>query len=187
MDHHANLLSFYDKAHLVPFGEYLPFQSALESIGLEQLTRVRGGFTPGSAPRLTTAPKVPPFIALICYEIIFPDAIRDGDKEPGWMLNLTNDAWFGDTAGPHQHFHQARVRAVEQGLPMVRAANTGISAVTDPYGRIVAELPRNTAQVIDSPLPQAAPATVFVRYGSTIFAALLLFSFAVWGALTIRR
>ncbi|MDA7948015.1 MAG: apolipoprotein N-acyltransferase [Hyphomicrobiaceae bacterium] len=187
MDHHANLISFYDKAHLVPFGEYLPFQSTLESIGLEQLTRVRGGFTAGTGARLTSVPNAPPFIALICYEIIFPDAIRDGDEEPGWLLNLTNDAWFGDTAGPHQHFHQARVRAVEQGLPMVRAANTGISAVTDPYGRIVAELPRNIAQVIDTPLPHAAPHTVFVRFGGSVFALLLLISLATWWGLTFRQ
>ena len=180
MDHHANLLSYYDKAHLVPFGEYLPFQETLESIGLEQLTRVRGGFAEGVAPRLTMAPNVPPFVALICYEIIFPDAIRDGDKEPGWLLNLTNDAWFGDTAGPYQHFHQARVRAVEQGLPLVRAANTGISAVTDPYGRIIEKLPRNVAQIIDSRLPRATPPTYFVSYGGFVLVALLLFAFVAW-------
>jgi len=183
MDDDANLLSYYDKAHLVPFGEYLPFQETLESIGLEQLTRVRGGFTSGSGPRLTSAPNVPPFIALICYEIIFPDAIRDGEEEPGWMLNVTNDAWFGDSAGPYQHFHQARVRAVEQGLPLVRAANTGISAVTDPFGRVIARLPRNTADVIDSGLPHAASSTIFLRFGPIVLIFLLLVAVVMWGAL----
>lgn len=187
MDHHANLLTHYDKAHLVPFGEYLPFQDTLEAIGLEQLTRVRGGFTAGEGPRLTSAPNVPPFVALICYEIIFPDAIRDGEEAPGWLLNVTNDAWFGDTAGPHQHFHQARVRAVEQGLPLVRAANTGISAVTDPYGRTIAELPRNVAEVIDSPLPRALQPTPFVAYGGLIFVAMLLAVFGIWCILTYRQ
>lgn len=187
MDHHANLLTHYDKAHLVPFGEYLPFQDTLEAIGLEQLTRVRGGFTAGEGPRLTLAPNVPPFVALICYEIIFPDAIRDGEEAPGWLLNVTNDAWFGDTAGPHQHFHQARVRAVEQGLPLVRVANTGISAVTDPYGRTIAELPRNVAEVIDSPLPRALQPTPFVAYGRLIFVAMLLAVFGIWCILTYRQ
>lgn len=187
MDHEARLLGHYDKTHLVPFGEYLPFQAALESIGLEQLTRVRGGFTPGVGTRLTMAPNLPPFVALICYEIIFPDAIREAGRKPEWMLNVTNDAWFGDGTGPYQHFHQARVRAVEQGLPLVRAANNGITAVTDAYGRIVARLPRNAAAALDSGLPRAAPGTVFVVWGNVIFLALLFVSLAVWWLLAIRH
>lgn len=187
MDDKASVLGVYDKTHLVPFGEYLPFQETLESLGLSQLTRIKGGFTPGQGSRLSQAPGLPDFIALICYEIIFPDWISEPGPRPGWLLNVTNDAWFGDSAGPHQHFHQARVRGVEQGLPLVRAANNGISAVMDAYGRIVARLPRNTARALDSPLPQALPATVFVRWGRMIQWLALLGVLAAWGAAYARR
>jgi len=180
MDDAAKLLSRYDKVHLVPFGEYLPFQEMLESIGLQQLVRHLGGFAAGSGPRLTVAPNIPPFVALICYEIIFPGAIRELGLAPQWLLNVTNDAWFGDSPGPAQHFHQARVRAVEQGLPLVRVANTGISAVTGPYGRIIIRLPRGQAVAMDARLPRAAPTTVFVKWGGKIFVVLLLLSLALW-------
>lgn len=180
MSNEAKVLSVYDKTHLVPFGEYLPFQDTLESIGLSQLTRIRGGFARGEGGRAMSAPGVPDFIALICYEIIFPDSIREKGASPGWLLNVTNDAWFGDSAGPYQHFHQARVRAVEQGLPVVRAANTGISAVIDAYGRIVARIPRNTPRAMDSPLPAALPHTVFSRRGRAILAAALALCAFAW-------
>lgn len=185
MDDMSRMLARYDKVHLVPFGEYLPFQYAMESIGLEQLARLRGGFSAGSGSRLMVAPSIPPFIALICYEIIFPGAIRErgtGDRRaaPGWMLNLTNDAWFGDSAGPHQHFHHARIRAVEQGLPLVRVANNGITAVIDSFGRIVARLPRNEAIALDSGLPRAVANNVFVIWGSYIFILLLVVSVSAW-------
>jgi apolipoprotein N-acyltransferase len=186
MDHEARTLSYYDKVHLVPFGEYLPLQATLEAIGLEQLTRIRGGFTPGNGSRQMKAPGVPGFVGLICYEIIFPDAIREQGTPPGWMLNVTNDAWFGNGTGPYQHFHQARIRAVEQGLPLVRAANNGISAVTDPYGRIVARLPRNAVQSLDANLPVALEGTVFVRIGVTIVTIMILLSCAGWWAFGIR-
>jgi len=185
MDDMSRMLARYDKVHLVPFGEYLPFQDAMESIGLEQLVRLRGGFSAGSGSRLTMAPNIPPFISLICYEIIFPGAIRErGPREkrtaPGWMLNLTNDAWFGDSAGPHQHFHHARIRAVEQGLPLVRAANNGITAVVDSLGRIVARLPRNTDSALDSGLPRATPNNAFVNWGGYIFLMLLILLGSAW-------
>jgi len=180
MDDTAKLLSTYDKVHLVPFGEYLPYQDTLESMGLQQLTLLPGGFAEGQGPRLKVAPNIPPFVALICYEIIFPDAIREQGATPQWLLNVTNDAWFGDSPGPAQHFHQARVRAVEQGLPLVRVANTGISAVTDPYGRIIVRLPRGQAVSMDARLPRAAPTTIFVELGGVIFTLLLLFSLTFW-------
>lgn len=180
MDHEARLLAYYDKVHLVPFGEYLPFQDALESVGLEQLTRVRGGFSAGTGPRLMVAPNIPPFIALICYEIIFPGAIREMGPAPGWMLNVTNDAWFGDSAGPYQHFHHARIRAVEEGLPLVRAANNGITAVVGPYGRIMSRLPRNASLALDSGLPRALTGTVFVKWGNIIYIVMLLASLVAW-------
>lgn len=174
LDRRATLLSKYDKLHLVPFGEYLPFQRTLESIGLEQLTRIRGGFEPGQGSRQMKAPGVPPFVALICYEIIFSGEIRETGSKIGWMLNLTNDAWFGNSTGPYQHFHQARVRAVEESLPLVRVANNGITAVTDPYGRIVSRLPRNKAMALDSGLPQAGPVTVFSSVGNLTLVLLIL-------------
>lgn len=187
MNTRAQIEAIYDKLHLVPFGEYLPFQGLLESVGLEQLTRVRGGFTPGTRRRFLTPPGAPAFVPLICYEIIFPHAIRAPGTDPKWMLNVTNDAWFGRSLGPYQHFHQARVRAVEQGLGLVRAANTGISAIVDPYGRIVASLPLGQEGVIDGLLPAAAPRTPFSRYGRITEAAFLV-AFAIgWAALARGR
>ena len=127
-----------------------------------QLTGVRGGFSAGTGPRLLVVPGAPPVSPLICYEIIFPDDVVESSARPGWLINVTNDAWFGSSAGPYQHFHQARVRAVEQGLPVVRAANTGISAMIDPYGRILAEIGLGEKGAIDSELPKAGPPTLFV-------------------------
>jgi len=186
MNGQARMLSYYDKVHLVPFGEYLPFQRALETVGLEQLTRVRGGFAVGSGPRLTVAPNIPPFVALICYEVIFPDAIREAGPAPQWMLNLTNDAWFGDSIGPYQHFHQARVRAVEQGLPLLRVANTGITAVTGPLGRIISTIPRNSARILDTRLPLSAGDTIFVIWGWVIKPVFLIIFFIIWLAVKNR-
>jgi apolipoprotein N-acyltransferase len=184
IDHDGSILAVYDKVHLVPFGEYLPYQDLLESYGLMQLTKVQGGFIPGERRRPLGVPRAPHALPLICYEIVFPGQAvpRDGER-PGWLLNLTNDGWFGNSTGPYQHFHQARVRAIEEGLPLVRAANTGISAIVDPLGRIVKELPLGTEGVLDGPLPRAVAPTLFVRAGDT-FAGLMLAS-AV--ALVIRR
>lgn len=164
----GSILSTYDKVHLVPFGEYLPFQSLLESIGLQQLTKVRGGFTPGDRRRLMEIPGLPPAVPLICYEIIFPAAANPPGERGGWMLNVTNDGWFGNSTGPYQHFHQARMRAIEEGLPMVRVANTGISAVVDAYGRVHRSLPLGAEGSLDSALPQAAPPTWYVALGNIL-------------------
>lgn len=183
MNDGARITHIYDKLHLVPFGEYLPFQGALEAIGLEQLTRVRGGFTPGKGRRYVDAQGTPPFVPLICYEVIFPHAIRPEGARPQWLLNVTNDAWFGDSTGPWQHLHQARVRAVEQGLPLVRAANTGVSAVIDGYGRIVAALALGEQGTIDAKLPRALPETPFLRAGYLIEAVLTVIFAAGWAGL----
>ena len=156
LDDNGRIRGTYDKVHLVPFGEYLPFQDFLESLGVMQLTGVRGGFSEGTGSRLLEVPGAPLMRPLICYEIIFPDEVGDTPTRPGWLLNVTNDAWFGTSAGPYQHFHQAQVRAVEQGLPLVRAANTGISAVIDAQGRIRAEIGLGQRGLIDAALPQAA-------------------------------
>jgi apolipoprotein N-acyltransferase len=179
IDHDGTILTVYDKVHLVPFGEYLPLQSTLESLGLMQLTKLPGGFMAGDRYRSYPVPRAPRFLPLICYEIIFPgEAVPRGER-PGWLLNLTNDAWFGISSGPYQHFQQARVRAIEEGLPLVRAANTGISAVVDPLGRIVGSLPLGSEGVLDAPLPQPANRTLYVRTGDSlagllVAAALLL-------------
>jgi apolipoprotein N-acyltransferase len=188
IDHDGSILSVYDKVHLVPFGEYLPYQDLLEQLGLTQLTQVRGGFIAGDRRRTQRVPGAPDFLPLVCYEIIFPgDAVprserpgwlydhvgryvgwpfvAGGGERPGWLLNLTNDGWFGASAGPYQHFQQARVRAIEEGLPLVRAANTGISAVVDPLGRVIKALPLGTEGVLDSALPQGIAPTPYARAG----------------------
>ena len=192
----GSILSVYDKVHLVPFGEYLPFQKVLEQLGLMQLTRMRGGFIAGDRRRNQHVPGVPDFLPLVCYEVIFPgDAVPHSERpgwlydhigrylgwpfvagsgeRPGWMLNLTNDGWFGKSAGPYQHFQQSRIRAIEEGLPLVRAANTGISAVVDPLGRVIESLPLGTEGLIDARLPQPLPTTLYARAGDGPFAAML--------------
>jgi apolipoprotein N-acyltransferase len=145
----------------------------LERLGLQQLTKVQGGFLACDRRRALTAPRAPSFIPLICYEIIFPHAVTPPGERGAWMLNLTNDAWFGMSAGPYQHFQQSRVRAIEEGLPLVRAANTGISAVVDPVGRVIQALPLGTEGVLDSPLPQPVGSTLYSRVGDIPLAAIL--------------
>ena len=179
IDHDGSVLSVYDKLHLVPFGEYLPFQEWMEKLGFVQLTKVHGGFIPGTRRRTLEIPNAPPALPLICYEVIFPGDITARDDRPGWIINLTNDGWFGNSTGPYQHLQQARLRAIEEGLPMVRAANTGISAVIDPSGRIVARLGLGIEGVLDAGLPSALPPTVYARLGdipaAIIVAAALFF------------
>jgi apolipoprotein N-acyltransferase len=166
IDHDGSILSVYDKIHLVPFGEYLPFQNLLEKFGLMQLTKLPGGFIPGERRRAMTVPRAPRMLPFICYEIIFPgEAMPSGETRPGWMINLTNDGWFGISTGPYQHLQQARVRTIEQGLPLVRAANDGISAVIDPVGRIVKSLPLGTEGVMDASLPRRIGPTLYSRTG----------------------
>jgi apolipoprotein N-acyltransferase len=165
IDHSGTILQSYDKLHLVPFGEFLPFQDFLERLGLMQLTKLPGGFLAGERRRKLAVPGAPDMLPLICYEIIFPgEAVPKGER-PGWLANLTNDAWFGISSGPYQHFQQARVRAVEEGLPLVRAANSGISAVVDPFGRIIESLPLGSEGTIDSRLPRPVDATPYARIG----------------------
>jgi apolipoprotein N-acyltransferase len=180
IDDQGRVVSSYDKMHLVPFGEYLPFQDFMESLGIMQLTGVRGGFSSGAGPRLLSIPGAPPASPLICYEIIFPDDVTENSARPGWLLNVTNDAWFGSSAGPYQHFHQARVRAVEQGLPVARAANTGISALIDPYGRILAEINLGEKGVIDVDLPKVGPPTLYVRLKILLEISVVAFALACW-------
>ena len=175
----------YDKVHLVPFGEYLPgpLDAALRAVGLRQFVAIPGGFSAGAASgqRILDVAGLPPVAATICYEAIFPGAVvpkaHEGESppEPGLILNVTNDAWFGDTPGPRQHLAQARLRAIEEGLPLVRDANTGISAVFDPYGRVTAALALGVEDVLDADLPAAIPGrTPYARFGDLAFLGLLL-------------
>ena len=150
VDDNGNIAEHFDKVHLVPFGEYVPFRRWLN---LAKLTEGRIDFSSGKGLRTLRLPGLPPVGPLICYEIIFPGRVTNHDDRPQWLLNITNDAWFGKSAGPHQHFAAARLRAVEEGLAVVRAANAGISAVIGPYGQVVANQAFDDATAFDSPLP----------------------------------
>lgn len=183
IDDEGSIVSAYDKLHLVPFGEYLPFQEFAEKIGLQQLTKQVGGFIPGTRRRSLEIPGAPRMLPLICYEAVFPGDITSRDDRPGWIVNLTNDGWFGISTGPYQHLQQTRMRAVEEGLPVVRAANTGISAVIDPVGRIIAKLDLGVEGVLDARLPAAIKPTVFARVGD--IPALLFVAFAI--IVAVRR
>ena len=171
----------YDKFHLVPFGEYVPLQDWLP---LPKLTAGRTGFTAGPGARTLSVPGAPPTSPLICYEAIFPGAVT-AQPRPGWLLNVTNDAWFGVSSGPYQHLASARLRALEEGLPLVRAANTGISVVVGPFGRTRARLGLGEKGVLDSPLPAAIAPTSYARFADTAAALLWLAVAAVFAA--IRR
>ena len=159
----------YDKRHLVPFGEYMPFGALLEKTHIRQFVDIPGGFEPGSGGRILRAPGLPDAMPLICYEAIFPVEIGDvftGAERPRWILNVTDDAWFGDTPGPYQHFAQARLRAIELGLPLVRAANSGVSAVVDGFGREIVTAPLGAQGVLDARLPEPLGPTWQWRFGS---------------------
>jgi apolipoprotein N-acyltransferase len=171
----GKIIAFYDKTHLVPFGEYLPLAKILNPLGVSHL--VPGVWDVGAGPRRLVAPGLPAMAPLICYEAIFPgEATPKEGERPQFLLNLTNDGWFGKTSGPYQHFAQARLRAVEEGLPLVRVANTGISAIVDPFGRILNELPLGSEGIIDGGLPKAAKPTLFANYGGLGFLSLWIFS-----------
>jgi len=179
----ARIVATYDKFHLVPFGEYLPFEHTLKALGIEQIAGGSSSFSEGPGPRTLTAPGVPPFGPLICYEVIFPGAVVDKANRPSWLLNLTDDSWFGPGTGPEQHLFIARVRAIEEGLPIARAANSGISGVIDAYGRMPVRLALNTRGFLDAALPIALPPTIFSRIGALI----LLFMFLVCAGAALWR
>ena len=174
IDHDGSVLSIYDKLHLVPFGEFLPYQDLMEKLGFTQLTKVQGGYIPGLRRRPLDIPSAPRALPLICYEAIFSGELAEGDERAGWIVNLTNDGWFGISTGPYQHLQQARLRAIEEGLPVVRAANTGISAVIDPAGRIVAQLGLGIEGVLDARLPAAIAPTIYARHPYLPAATLVL-------------
>lgn len=181
----GRLTDYYDKHHLVPFGEYLPMQPLLKALGLSQLAPFDEGFTPGSGPARIELGG-PAFAPLICYEAIFPNELYPRGERPDWLMTATNDAWFGDAAGPRQHLDQARFRSIETGLPMARAANTGISVLIDAKGRYLGRVDPYERGVIDAPLPGALPATVYARTGDWPAIALMVLTF-LFGALKWRE
>lgn len=166
LDGGGTIRAIYDKHRLVPFGEYMPFGEVLSQFGIHGMAASRGGgFSPGAGPRLMELGALGRALPLICYEAVFPQAILGAPERPDFLMQITNDAWFGTYSGPYQHLAQARLRAIEQGLPMVRVANTGVSAMIDGHGRITAALPLDTAGWLDAPLPRALAPTIYALWG----------------------
>ncbi len=183
LDSAGNIAATYDKHHLVPFGEYVPLAHLAAKIGIYGMAAKDGtGFAAGPGPRIISVPGLPPYLPMICYEAIFPGLAQVKGARPDWLLHITNDAWFGNFSGPYQHLVQSRARAIEQGLPLARAANTGVSAMIDPYGQILQALPLNTDGFADVRLPEPLAATLYSKYGELpwiILALLLVGSAAV--------
>ncbi|MBV8095190.1 MAG: apolipoprotein N-acyltransferase, partial [Acetobacteraceae bacterium] len=171
VDAKGDIVARYDKAHLVPFGEYIPLR---ELLPFRKITAGGIDFSAGPGPRTITLPGIPPFSPLICYEAIFPGAVVDEENRPAWLLNLTNDAWYGRTAGPFQHLASARTRTVEEGLPMVRVANNGISAVIDSVGRVRTRIDLDMIGYLDVNLPSPGNRTFYSRAGDWTLLALVL-------------
>ena len=169
LDTTGSIVATYDKIHLVPFGEYVPFRSIF---GFSKITKGRTDFTAGLVPKNFQLPQLPSFLPLICYEIIFPNVLFSV-RRPDWIINITNDAWFGNSAGPRQHFALSKMRAVEFGLPVARAANTGVSAMIDPWGRVVDYLELGESGYIDVDLPKALPNTVYSIVGEQLVLAII--------------
>lgn len=177
----------YDKHHLVPLGEYIPFARLAGRVGLTGLAARGAGFSPGPGPSLLDLGPLGQALPLICYEAVFAHEVNRPPQRPQFLLQITNDAWFGDYAGPQQHLAQARMRAIEQGLPLLRAANTGISAIIDPLGRITASLPMGVSGFVDAALPAPAPPTLYSRTGDLPVALLLVLALFVQQILVRRH
>lgn len=182
-DSEGRVSTTYDKHHLVPFGEYLPLSGLLEALGLRNLVPL-GSMEPGPGHRVIREAGIPPFGPLICYEAIFPGAVKSPETRPEWLLNITDDSWFGPSTGPRQHFRSAQYRAVEEGLPLVRVANNGISAVIDPYGETIARTALDHVTRVQAPLPKAVPATLYGRIGDWSVLVLLALVLLPMGVLT---
>ncbi len=183
LDGRGDIVATYDKHHLVPFGEYTPLRALLGSL---KLTVGSTDFSAGPGPVTLTLPGLPTVSPLICYEAIYPGQVVAAGDRPKWLLNITNDGWFGISSGPYQHFASARLRAIEEGLPLVRAANSGISAVVDPYGRIVGHLSLGQVGVLDAFLPlPTARATQYARFGNWVVIFLTFASISI--TLILRR
>jgi len=184
----GEIVASYDKSHLVPFGEYLPFTDFFAQFGITQFVPGNEGWAPGGPRRLMKPPGTPAFLPLICYEAVF-----SGDLGPvadaQFLLNVTNDGWFDGSIGKAQHFHHARLRAVEEGKPMLRLGNTGLSAVIDPLGRLTASLAPDEVGVLDTvpPAPIAAPPFATWRHWPLFIVIALVFAGALVGRIRRRR
>jgi apolipoprotein N-acyltransferase len=166
-DSSGKVTGTYDKWRLVPGGEFLPFAGLLEPLGFQRLVSLPGSFAAGTGPKSLPVPDAGLTGMIICYEVIFPDLLTDTTSRPDWIVNVTNDGWFGQSTGPYQHFAQARLRAIEQGLPLARAANTGVSGVLDPVGREIATTSLLRATSLDSRLPIRLAPTLYSRFGDS--------------------
>jgi apolipoprotein N-acyltransferase len=167
LNHDGDILATYDKFHYVPFGEYMPLSKYIPMIKAVAVGDIEP--TPGPGPKTIHLPGLPPAGPLVCYEVIFPNDVVDRSDRPDWLLDVTNDAWFGLSAGPYQHFAMMRVRSVEEGLPLANAANDGISGVVDPYGRVTARLGLGEVGVVDADLPKPIPETLYAKVGDWLF------------------
>ncbi|WP_424832773.1 apolipoprotein N-acyltransferase [Ruegeria sp.] len=182
LDEQGRQAGLYDKHHLAPFGEYVPFGGVLEQFGIAGLASTTGhGFSAGPGAANLDVGKLGKALPLICYEAVFPQDVLAAPDRSDFLLQITNDAWFGTRSGPYQHLAQARMRAIEQGLPMVRVANTGVSAMIDPLGRITDALPLGQAGFVDAVLPQPLPPTPYSRFGDIpVFLCLLAMFLLLW-------
>jgi len=183
----TEVYQYYDKHHLVPFGEYMPMASFFARFNIFGLaTRAQGGYAAGPGPALLDLGPLGRALPLICYEAVFPQDVGTAPERPDMLLQITNDAWFGTWSGPYQHLAQARIRAIEQGLPMLRSANTGVSAVIDGGGRVLASLPLGVAGKLDHALPPPLPPTIYARTGD-LPAFALIAMLAAAAVITRRR
>lgn len=185
-------IGLYDKYRLVPFGEFLPLEPLMARLGIKKLVHVGDGFSVGPRPAPLAVPGLPAFQPLICYESLYPGFTREGaDRsgvQPRWIVNVSNDAWFGTTSGPLQHLNLASYRAIEEGLPMVRVTPTGVSALIDAHGRSLARLTQGREGVIDAPLPAPLPRkTLFRRLGDLPFLAFVLISTLIMGFRVLEK
>jgi apolipoprotein N-acyltransferase len=191
IDSEGAVLNSYDKWRLVPGGEYLPLAWALEPLGFRKVVSLPESFSAGPGPQNLSIPGFGKVAMLICYEVIFPHQLVPAAQRPSWIVNVTNDGWFGLSVGPYQHFAQVRMRAVEQGLPVARAANTGISAVVDGYGRVVKHLPLGHQGNVDAKLPPALAPPFFAVFGllpvALVFALGLLSFGLLWHRFTDKH
>lgn len=189
INHVGEQVDASDKLHLVPFGEYLPFGDLLRSFGLQQIVESPGSFTPGAARRLITLPGGITALPLVCYEIIFSSVLNRLENRPDVLINVTNDAWYGDTPGPYQHFRQAQVRAVEQGIPVIRAANNGVSGIVDGFGNVRDGFALDVVGTLDLSVPLDGPKALY-SLTAGIWGWIVLLFFAILAsvsALPLRR
>lgn len=177
LDGAGQVTQVHDKHHLVPFGEFVPLRGLAERIGLAALAAQGGNFLPGAGPQLLDLGDVGKAIPLICYEAVFPRHSSLTGPRPDLLLQVTNDAWFGTWSGPYQHLAQARMRAIEQGVPLARAANTGVSAMIDPLGRVTDSIPLGEAGYIDAALPAPVTPTIYSQSGDLPVIVLMVIGF----------